>query len=55
MTEELPPAAPPSKGKGFIITAYVDIDHASDSVTRQLRTGYIIFINNASVYWMSKK
>ena len=55
VTEELPPAAPPSKGKGFIITAYVDVDHASDSVTRRSRTGYIIYINNNPVYWMSKK
>ena len=55
VTEELPPGAPPSKGKGFIITAYVDADYAGDSITRQSRTGYIFFINNAPVYWMSKK
>ena len=53
--EELPPAAPPSKGKGFTITAYVDADHAGDSITRRSRTGYIIFLNNALIYWMSKK
>ena len=44
----------PSKGKGFIITVYVDADHAGDSVTRRSRTGYIIYLNNAPVYWMSK-
>ena len=53
--EELPPAVPPSKGKGFIIIAYVDADHADDSMTRRSRTGYILYLNNAPVFWMSKK
>ena len=47
--------ASPSKEKLFIITAYVDIDHTCDSAIRRLRTVYIIYINNAPVYWMSKK
>ena len=50
MTEELPPAASPLKGKGFIITAYVDADHADDSMLSRPRTEYIIFLNNAPVY-----
>ena len=33
----------------------MDADYAGDSITRRSRMGYIIFINNAPVYWMSKK
>ena len=50
VTEELTPTVPPSKGKGIIITAYVDADHAGDSVTRRSRTWCIIYINNTPVY-----
>ena len=55
MTEELLSAAPPSKRKLFIITAYVDADHVGDSVTRRPRTGYTIYLNNAPVYWIDKE
>ena len=55
VTEELPPAAPPSKGKGFKITAYVDTYHTGNYVMRRPRTGCINHINNSAVYWMSKK
>ena len=47
---ELPPVVPPSKGTGFIIIAYVDADHADDSMTRRSRTGYILYLNNAPVF-----
>ena len=36
--EELPPNAPQPYGQGFLISATVDVDHASDSVTRRSRT-----------------
>lgn len=35
--------------------AFVDADHASDSVTGRSRTGFLVYLNNAPVYWMSKK
>ena len=41
-------------GQGFIVIAYVDSDHAGDTVTRRPRTGFFIYCNNALVYWMSK-
>ena len=43
------------RGFGFIIRAYVDSDHAGDSVTRRSRTGFIVFCNSAPIYWTSKK
>ena len=34
---------------------WVDSDHAGDKVTRQSRTGYLIFLNTALINWLSKK
>jgi hypothetical protein len=34
---------------------YIDSDHAGDLVTRRSRTGFIVFLNNAPIYWSSKK
>lgn len=53
--EKLPPNAPGPRGKGFVIRCYVDADHAGDSVTRKSRTGFMVYLNNAPVYWYSKK
>ena len=35
--------------------AYVDADHAGDKLTQRSRTGYIVFLNIAPIYWLSKK
>jgi len=53
--EELPPNMPKPRGLGLVITAKVDADHASDTLTRRSRTGFIVYLNCAPVYWMSKK
>jgi hypothetical protein len=53
--EKLPPNAPQPRGKSFVIRCYVDADHAGDSVTRKSRTGFMVYLNNAPVYWYSKK
>lgn len=53
--EKLPPNAPKPRGKSFVIRCYVDADHAGDSVTRKSRTGFMVYLNNAPVYWYSKK
>lgn len=53
--QELPPNMPEPRGLGFTIRAKVDADHASDSVTRRSRTGFLVYINSALVYWHSKK
>ena len=34
---------------------YVDSDYAGDTVTRIYRTGFVIFLNGAPIYWNSKK
>ena len=46
---------PESRGMGVVIVAKVDADHASDSVTRRSRTGFLVYINCLLVYWSSKK
>ena len=48
--EDLPTRVPEPCGLGFTILANVDSDHAGDEVTRQSRTGFIIFLNNAPIY-----
>ena len=55
MTEVLPPDMPEARGEGFVIRCYVDADHAGDAVTRRSRTGFIVFLNNAPIYWYSKR
>lgn len=53
--EELPPNMPEPRGQGFVMRAKVDADHASDSVSRRSRTGFLVYLNSALIYWMSKK
>ena len=53
--EELPPNSPAPRGMGFTMRAKVDADHASDTVTRRSRTGFMVFLNSALVYFSSKK
>ena len=40
---------------GFVIRAYVDSDHDGDEANRRSRTGFLVFLNGALVYWFSKK
>ena len=35
--------------------AFVDSDHAGDSVTRRSRTGFVVFLNSAPIYRILKK
>lgn len=53
--EVLPPNMPEPRGMGFVIRAKVDADHASDTVTRRSRTGFVVYLNSALVCWWSKK
>jgi len=55
LEEVLPPWAPQPRGLGFTTRAFVDADHATDDVTRRSRTGFLVYIQNAPVYWFSKK
>lgn len=51
----MPTNMPQPRGIGFISSARVDADHASDTMTRRSRTGFIVSLNSAPIYWMSKK
>jgi hypothetical protein len=53
--EELPPNMPEPRGLGFTMRAKVDADHAADTVTRRSRTGFLVYLNCAPIYWSSKK
>ena len=53
--EELPTNMPQARGMGFVMRSFVDADHAGDSITRKSRTGFLVYLNSAPVYWMSKK
>ena len=55
LDEVLPPNMPTPRGMGFVMRAFVDADHAGDSITRRSRTGFLIYLNSAPIYWMSKK
>ena len=46
---------PEPRGLGFIMRAKVDTDHASDTMTRRSRTGFLVYLNCAPIYWWSKK
>ena len=53
--EDSPPNMPEPRGFEPTIRIYVDSDHAGDSITRRSRTGFIVFLNNAPIFWSSKK
>ena len=53
--KEVPKNMPEPRGKAFVIRAKVDADHASDTVTRRSRTGFLVWLNCSLIYWWSKK
>jgi hypothetical protein len=53
--EELLPNMPEPRGMGFTMRAKVEADHVADTVTRWSRTGFVIYLNCAPIYWSSKK
>ena len=53
--EVLPPNIIKPLGRGFRMKTYVDSDHAGDLITRRSRTGFLVFLNQSPIYWMSKK
>jgi hypothetical protein len=55
LKEELPGDMPVPHGQSMTMRVFVDADHAGDQVTRQSRTGFIVFLNNAPMNWSSKK
>ena len=55
LEEVLPENMPDPLGYGMIMRAYVDADHAADTITRRSRTGFMVYLNNAPIFWSSKK
>ena len=55
LKEELPHDCPRSLGNEFVIQVFVDADFAGDRITRRSRTGFMVMLNNAPIYWFSKK
>ena len=55
LKEVVPPNMPSPRGRGFTMRAYVDSDHAGDTVTRRSRTGFLVYLNCSLIHWMSKK
>ena len=51
----LPEDMPEIRGKAVQLTMFVDASHAANMVTRQSRTGVLIYVNRAPVLWYSKK
>ena len=54
-SEENPSNAREPQGFSFKIQAYVNLDHAGDTITCGSRSGFIVFLNYAPIYWTSKK
>ena len=53
--EQLPPSMPKPLGAEVILRLYVDADYAGDGSTRRSRTGFFVFLNEAPIFWLSKK
>jgi hypothetical protein len=53
--EELPPNMPEPRGLGFTMSAKVNADHAVDTKIRRYRTGFLVYLNGAPIYWSSRK
>jgi hypothetical protein len=51
----IPEQMPEARGKEVQITMFVDASHAANMVTRQSRTGVLIYVNRAPILWYSKK
>ena len=53
--EDMPPDMPAPRGSPMRMRVFVDSDHAGETLTRRSRTGFIVFLNGAPIYWLSKK
>ena len=55
MKEEMPEGMPEPRGQPMTMRVFVDSDHAGDLLTRRSRTGFVVLLNGAPIYWNSKK
>ena len=55
LKEIIPTNIPEPRGQGMITRCFVDANHAADTVSRKSRTGFIVYVNVAPVFWFNKK
>ena len=55
LKEIIQPNIPEPRGQEMTMRCFVDADHAADTVTRKSRTGFIVYLNMAPIFWFSKK
>ena len=55
MAEELPDGMSHRLGQHMMMRVYVNNDHAGDLLTRRSRTGFMVLLNGALIYWTLKK
>ena len=53
--EAIPINAPLPRGNELVLRMMADSDHLGDDTDRRSHTGYMIFVNMALIYWLSKK
>ena len=53
--ENIPPNMHVPRVLCFVVNARIDGDHYKDIGTERSRTGFIVYVNSAPVYWMSKR
>ena len=53
--EQVPNDMPPPRGRAVSSHCFVDVDTASNTVTRRSQTGILIFLNRAPIVWYSKR
>ena len=53
--EQVPNDMPPPRGSAVSTHCFVDVDHASNTVTQRSQTEILIFLNRALIVWYSKR
>ena len=55
LVEDVPKGLPKPFKKELVIQMLVDSNHAGDHIMRRSRSGFLVFLNSALIYWTSKK
>ena len=55
LKEPIPSDMPEPLGEGMTMQLFVDSDHAGDVKNRRSRTGFLVYLQCALIYWSSKK
>ena len=50
LTEDLPPNIPDPRGLIFVLSTYVDSDHAGNTITCRSQTRFLVYCNSALIY-----